>query len=273
MMCVICDSLITIKNTPLCENCMKDPFRVEKGRDILAKDNKLNLLMKTYNKNFGEFLNINSPGFWDKLLSINRKTEKKSSITRDRVQTVIKMLGDQGGKLLNVGFGYGFVEEKIPKHLFELYGIEISQEAIEKLKKKVEGNFKMGSILDIPFQSESFDFVLVLEVLEHISPHDTFTALGELKRVLKKRGILIISVPLNEGLEKIYKNGLNPNGHVRVYTPKLIKAELQLAGFKINKERMLYAFGTLYTLKLLLQRTVFKHKWKPNNIVILAQKP
>jgi hypothetical protein len=62
----------------------------------------------------------------------------------------------------------------------------------------------------------------------------------------------------------------NPNGHVRNYTYSLIKAELEIAGFKIIESRELYAFKKFYKIKNLLAR-VFKDRWKPNNVVIKTQ--
>jgi len=273
MECVLCHSSVVNKTVPLCEHCKSNPFKVERARDIFARNKKFHFLKKTYSQNFGEIPNINSPDFWDKLLFSTGRTEEKSPITKDRINTVIRIIRPWRGKLLDVGFGYGFIEKGIPRDTFDLYGIEISHKAVKRIKKITKGNFKMGSILEVPFQNEFFDVVLALEVLEHISPHNTFKALGELKRVLKKQGMLLVSVPLNEELEEMYEKELNPNGHVRVYTPELIKTELKIVGFKIQKELPLFAFKTFYELKKVLQKTLFRSRWRPNDIVILAQKP
>lgn len=257
----------------LCCECIKDPFRVEELRAILAEKMKLDDLKKTYRKSFAEIRDINSPEFWDKLLVENKERERQSPITRDRIKTVARMIDGLQGKLLDVGFGHGFIEEYLgTESTFDLYGIDISQKAVKKLQKAVNGDFKVGSILEIPFTDKFFDVVLALEILEHIPPHNTFKAIDELHRVLKVDGTLIVSAPLNEGLEEMCRDGINPSGHVRVYTPQLIKTELQITGFQIQKERFLYAFKTLYWLKKILPKTILKNKWIPNNIIILAQK-
>ena len=111
-----------------------------------------------------------------------------------------------------------------------------------------------------------------MEVLEHILPSKIFIALNEIKRVLKGNGELIMSVPLNEGLEELIKRGVNPNGHVRIYTPELVFAELKISGFRVQKRKLLYAFRNLYTLKKTLQNTIMKKRWKPNNLIIFARK-
>lgn len=257
----------------LCCECIKDPFIVEELRAILAEKMKFDELKKTYRKNFAEIRDINSPEFWDKLLIESKEREKQSPITRDRIKTVTEMIGGLRGKLLDVGFGHGFIEEFLgTESLFDLYGLDISHRAVERLKRAVNGSFQVGSVLKIPFTDKTFDVILALEILEHILPHNNFRAINELYRTLKVGGSLIVSVPLNEGLEEMLRKGINPSGHVRVYTPELIKAELKMAGFKIRQEEYLFAFKNLYRLKNLLQKTLLKNRWRPNVIVVSAIK-
>ncbi len=84
---------------------------------------------------------------------------------------------------------------------------------------------------------------------------------------MKKNGFFIISIPTNEGLEKM-KN--NPSGHVRIYTENLIRAELKIEGFRILKLKTLYAFKNFYSFKKVSSKFL-KNRWRPNNIVILAK--
>ncbi len=121
--------------------------------------------------------------------------------------------------------------------------------------------------------SDHFDYAIAIEVLEHIPPCNTLQALSEIKRVMKPGGYLIASVPLNEGLEEMITRGENPNAHVRVYTPDLIEGELRIAGFTIQDEKQLIAFHKWYGVKTILAKYVMFRKFKPNNIIILAQKP
>jgi len=48
---------------------------------------------------------------------------------------------------------------------------------------------------DLPFEKETFDYVLCDQLLEHIEMADILTVLQEIKRVLKKGGTAIIAVP------------------------------------------------------------------------------
>lgn len=53
--------------------------------------------------------------------------------------------------------------------------------------------FKQGDILDIPFAAGSFDNVVAMHVLEHIT--DVDRALENVKRVLKDDGVFVMTTP------------------------------------------------------------------------------
>ena len=56
----------------------------------------------------------------------------------------------------------------------------------------------------IPYPGESFDAVYSSHLLEHLSPDQTRSLLNEMKRVLKKEGIIRIVVPDLEAIARIY---------------------------------------------------------------------
>jgi len=59
-------------------------------------------------------------------------------------------------------------------------------------------------LTDLEYDSNSFDFIICNHVLEHI-PNDK-SAMSEMFRVLKKNGIAVITIPINEKLEATYEN-------------------------------------------------------------------
>lgn len=259
----------------LSESEKQNPFRVEEFRDFLANKGLLSKFKSTYSENYSSIEDLNSSVFWNKIFLTSGPKEIESSIVKDRIQNIIKIVSKKSGKLLDVGLGYGFLEKELLKAKLKnilLHGIDVSDVAIQEAKKNLTGKFIKGSILKIPFENSFFDIILCLEVLEHISPYLTFVALQELFRVLKKNGILIITIPINEGLEVMYKKGINPSSHVRIYTEKIIKSELKIAGFTILKEKYFYAFRNCYFLKKILKETIFRNRWKPNNLLIVARK-
>jgi len=111
---------------------------------------------------------------------------------------VMKMIKD--GNILDIGCGKPssfmvdgsfliFIDRK------ESVGIDIND-----LKTK-DFKFIKANVLNLPFQNESFDNIVAMEILEHIEEVDR--ALSEIKRVLKKDGVFIMSTPDNSILWKV----------------------------------------------------------------------
>jgi len=91
------------------------------------------------------------------------------------------------------GFGSKILKEKGAGTVF---GVDLSEEAIDFASKKYVGNglkFMIGNILKIDFPGNIFDVIISFETIEHIK--DGEKALSELRRVLKPKGLLIISSP------------------------------------------------------------------------------
>jgi len=59
----------------------------------------------------------------------------------------------------------------------------------------------VGYSQNIPFESESFDCVIMTEVLEHLSDEELELTLVEVRRVLKPNGRFLGTVPADENLE------------------------------------------------------------------------
>ena len=71
--------------------------------------------------------------------------------------------------------------------------MDLGENLLSIVKKKCNSQRVIGSILDIPFDKNTFDYVICTEVIEHtVNPKQ---AVKELSRVLKPGGILILTVP------------------------------------------------------------------------------
>lgn len=249
-------------------------FEIEQLRDKLARNNKYKLLYKTYSSIYSEIKDLNSRDFWDKKLESDKNRMNECSIFIDKIEKVINFLKNKKGKMLNIGFGNGLLEKKLEKsnENLELFGIDISGYAVKKMSKRLTGEYRLGNIIRIPFKSFAFDYIIALDVLEHIRPSETLKALSEVNRVLKKGGVLIVSVPLNEDLGNMLEKGENPNEHLRIYTAQIIIAELEFSEFKLFKKYFLYAFKSYYKLKTFVMRLLPLKLRKPNLLILFAKK-
>lgn len=105
---------------------------------------------------------------------------------------------EEEDKILDMGCGDGFYLYLLSKLnlKFELTGVDINERALESAKVHLKGKrirLIQADILNLPFPEASFDKIIASEVLEHVG--DDVLALKELHRVLKKGGILVLSVP------------------------------------------------------------------------------
>ncbi len=241
-----------------------NPFEVERLRQSLAGKKDYISLKKHYSKSLPEIEDINDTKFWDTYYQDNILIP--DPMTRERVKLAVKYMPKGKLKVLDIGAGSGILESMIHGDSLELYGTDISNVSVERLKEKFQGKFLEASIYELKFPDNYFDVIFVLEVLEHIPPSKVLGVLENINRILKKDGNLIVSVPMNEGLEKMETN---PSGHLRTYNEDLIKAELELCGFKILNEQTLYAFSKLHLVKTLIARLLKK---EGNNIILKAVK-
>src|SRR3972149_135474 len=195
--------------------------------------------------------NPNTAKLWDHLLFENNNELLKSPIYQDKINRILKYLKGQKGSFLDIGFGMANLEKKIVSHGLDIsiHGVDISPKTVVSIRKQIKGKFIVGNIFNLPFESAFFDVAVILDVIEHIEKDRIMAGFKEVKRVLKTGGNLVISVPLNENLKQLNKEGKNYNAHLREYTLKVLMKELNKSGFKIFKHEYLYAFRKFYKPK------------------------
>ena len=96
-----------------------------------------------------------------------------------------------------------------------------------------------------PFEDEHFDVVLVCEIIEHLTA-DPLSALREIKRVLRRDGVLVLTTPNVNRLENVVKmvagsniydpySGYGPYGrHNREYNKHELHLLLTYLGFEVE---------------------------------------
>lgn len=256
--------------------CSKDPFYIEKMRNILAIQKKYELLKETYNNGISELKNSNTSKLWN-LKNKHRYTNYNNPMAFNRLKEAAKCVsGLRIHKVLDIGFGPADIEKYLyANHRFEITGIDISRESVSNAIAKFPRYHFYNTDVSYFFNrinKTTYDCVIALEVLEHIQPSKIMEVYKNIFNSLNPKGFILVSVPLNEGLEFMIKvKGINPNAHTRVYTPEIIRSEIMMNGFKILKAKKYYAFNNNYVIKTLISRYLAFWK-KPNNILILAQK-
>ena len=104
-----------------------------------------------------------------------------------------KKIGGDTGEILDIGAGTGFLSIMLAELGYRVVGIDISEEMMERAKKKavdrgVEAEFKLGDAENLSFETGSFDAIVNRAVLWTLPNPEK--ALAEWKRVLKPGGRL-----------------------------------------------------------------------------------
>lgn len=156
--------------------------------------------------------------------------------------------------VVDIGCGDGFLlKELLEKYKdIKVLGLDISPVAIEKAKEKGIDTVLCDITERLPFEDNSFDSALLLDVLEHMFQPEP--VLREAIRVSKK--YVYISVPnfvslparMQVLLGKVPENNTLRKGHIFWVTRKVLLSLIKRCGLTVEKE----VFTTFWESKPLL---------------------
>lgn len=118
-----------------------------------------------------------------------------------RAQTIAFYLDSMSEDLiLDLGCGEGFVISHFLDGRF-VVGLDNSKDSLLTAKQKAKRSnidFIHADIAALPLKTASFDKITLLEVLEHLPEENHRTLCGEIDRILKTGGTLMVSCPYKE---------------------------------------------------------------------------
>jgi len=142
--------------------------------------------------------------------------------------------------LLDIGCAYGPFLKAAQEEGFDPFGIDPAEDAVryvnEELKIPAVHGFFPNIELSTP-GNKTYDIITLWFVIEHFT--NCVMVLKEIKKLLKPNGILAFSTPSFSGisgcsnLNKFLFN--SPADHFTIWSPKMCKKALMLAGFKVKK--------------------------------------
>lgn len=193
---------------------------------------------------------------WDSV-QVNRITggDFKANIRRlNKILTIVEKL-DRGHasdiKILNIGIGNAYMEKFLLAKHYDIFTLDPSESAIDTVQELLgldDEHAKCGWSQDIPYSDDTFNFIIMSEVIEHLSDEILEPTFKELQRVLIHGGFLIGSVPDNEDLGRNqfrcpYCSKISHRvGHERTLTRKSLR-ELLIGYFHVIS---LFSFRGMY---------------------------
>ena len=168
-----------------------------------------------------------------------------------RICDQLRAEGKSEARILDIGCGTGGNLETLSK-FGRAEGVDISTEALDFCRARGLNNVRQGAAETLPYESESFDLVTGLDVVEHLD--DDVAGLREMRRVLRTGGRMLLFVPAFMFLWGVQDD---VSHHRRRYTLPELKGKLQQAGMTV--ERASYAnisfFGPILVGRLFMRAT------------------
>lgn len=138
-----------------------------------------------------------------------------------------------GLRTLDIGCGTGATMDHL-KRYGQPHGIDLSELPLSFSRKRGHERVLRASATELPFDSESFDLITALDVVEHLD--EDVKGLAEISRVLKMGAPAVIFVP---AFQSLWGPNDVQSGHKRRYRLDELRSAVEKAGLRV--ERISYA--------------------------------
>lgn len=214
---------------------------------------------------------------------------------KKRVQTIFEWVDPKEGDLiLDMPCGRGYYLNMLRYASgARLVGGDLDWDVMQKARMNLDGMpdimLNHASIYALPYADNTFDAVILSEVLEHLD--DDVAGLKEAYRVLKPDGVVAITVPnanypflwdpINKTLDTVFGTHISKGvfagiwaNHVRLYTQEQLKLAVLDAGFEVEEERAFthYCFPFIHNLVYGIGMPLLESGVLPNNMATAANR-
>jgi SAM-dependent methyltransferase len=150
----------------------------------------------------------------------------------NQLRSGLKRSGGRRLRILDAGCGTGAMAIKLAE-LGDVTAMDFSHDALQFCRERDLSDLVAGSVNELPFADASFDVVVSLDVLCHRSV-DEKQAAGELARVLRPGGLLVLNLPAYDWLKGQHDVAVQT---ARRYTRRRVRALYEGAGLQVLQAR------------------------------------
>lgn len=228
--------------------------------------------------------------------TLQRLTRNEADMAfKKRVRTIFEWIDFSDDKIiLDCACGRGFYLNMIRTiSKCKLFGLELDPDVIAKTWRNVSHlpdiTLTQANIYRQPYRDNSFDGVLLSEILEHVD--DDVRGLTEVRRVLKPGGVAAITVPnanypfwwdpINKTLEALFNTHIGQGplagiwaNHVRLYRPEALREAVLASGLIVEEERAFthYSFPFIHNIVYGLGKPLLESGALPENMAKAADR-
>lgn len=162
---------------------------------------------------------------------------------RQRLQTIEGLCRPgPADDFLELGCGSGHYARWLADRVRKMVGVDFSEAAIEKARSLGMEDNMQYAVADICslnlFRDHSFDKIIAIDVMEHLSNEQLADALTEVARLLKARGVFVFFTPSrSHWIERLKHRNIifrQTTGHIGVRTEEEYRSIVERQGLKIK---------------------------------------
>ena len=167
-------------------------------------------------------------------------------LRESRLRKLMALLAaERPGRLLDVGCAAGELAALAMSRGWRVDGVEREPALAEAARTRAVAVHLLDfDVAPLPWERATFDVAIAGEVIEHLV--DTDHLLAELARVVRPGGILIVTTPNLASFENRVRllfgrypmwmdHRVAGAGHLRYYTPRVLRAQLATHGFRVER--------------------------------------
>jgi SAM-dependent methyltransferase len=188
----------------------------------------------------------------------------------------LEAIGPRGGRILEVGCGAGRFIRTVAalRPDLEPHGLDLGPRSVRLAAGYRDGvAYTLASATALPYQDQTFETIMLFDVLEHIPGAGPDEALAEIHRVLKKDGVLHALVPC-EGqpgtlfwlLWRLRFGGdlkVRHGDHVQRFSRDEVVALVERHGFHVSNVRFsMHPIGQLKDILTYVERETWFRRLK-----------
>jgi 2-polyprenyl-3-methyl-5-hydroxy-6-metoxy-1,4-benzoquinol methylase len=171
--------------------------------------------------------------------------KKQTFFVKNRIRNVFELIGPLHGiKILDLGTANGLVSIECAKQGALSIGLDFSKVALKNAKRSanqssVDVEFVCSDCGILPFKSESFDMLVLADLVEHLDKSLYEKTIMECYHVLKKGGRIMIYTPNKEHfIDQLRKRNIilpTFRGHTNLMNMEEVITILKKNNFLIEK--------------------------------------
>ncbi|MGQ0815544.1 MAG: class I SAM-dependent methyltransferase [Gemmatimonadota bacterium] len=190
---------------------------------------------------------------------LSARYRKRNRFARRRIANVFSLLPElKGRRLLDVGCGMGTFALEAATRGATAVGLDLAPagiaaaQRVAKAESVDSASFILADAAALPFRGGSEDIVIAADFTEHLDDHTLARVLGELARVTRVGGSLVIYTPESSHIfERLRDRGIlleQEPSHIGIRSAGELARAAQQAGFAVERIRYLPSHLPIWNL-------------------------